>query len=228
VRFAKTKGLLERRAKALGVQRLDAGEERDVGQVLDPGIRALSRHGVGVELLRDVRFERVYPERGGRDARETEDVVGDDDVGSTKDRIAECDVDSEWVALALSRKPAHCSESHAFILHALVVDLGVIVVGTDLEGEEISKIQASGFLELSEDILGRSRHAEIDILRGSRAFKAKLDDQPSLDRYRVAKHGDDPREEAIEHQKLASASKIGPRVRHGPQSLLDSLLERLR
>jgi hypothetical protein len=107
-------------------------------------------------------------------------------VMTSGDRVAERDVDSERVAVALSCEPALGSESHALILHALVVDLGMLVVGTDLEGEEIAEIQPSGFLEPREDILGRSRQAEIDILRSSRAFQAQLDDQPSLQCHRVA------------------------------------------
>jgi len=104
----------------------------------------------------------------------------------------------------------------------------MLVVGTDLEGEEIAEIQPSGFLKPLEDVLGRSRHAEIDIIRRSRPFNAQLNDHPSFDRYRVAKDPNDPREEAIKHEKLSSTTEIGSRVRHDPQSLFESLLEGLR
>jgi predicted kinase len=40
--------------------------------------------------------------------------------------------------------------------------------------------------ELSKNILRRSAQAEINIPCGARALKAQLDDQPSLDGYRVA------------------------------------------
>jgi len=46
-------------------------------------------------------------------------------------------------------------------------------------------------------VLGRTHHAQIDILRGACSVEAKLEGQTALQRDRVSEHRDDSSEEAI-------------------------------
>ncbi len=66
----------------LGFDLADAGEERDVGEILHAGVRTFARERAGVELLRDVRLEWVEAQGRGLDAGESEhhvDIVRRDD-----------------------------------------------------------------------------------------------------------------------------------------------------
>jgi hypothetical protein len=46
---------------------------------------------VRVKLLRDVRLDGVEPKRWRFDARKSEQVVGDQDIGLSEDRVRERD-----------------------------------------------------------------------------------------------------------------------------------------
>jgi hypothetical protein len=100
-------------------------------------------------------------------------------------------------------------------------------VGSDLEREEVAEIQSTRFLKAPKHIFGRSGEPEVDVLGGSGALDTQLDDEPALERYGLAEYGDDPREEAIEHEELTPASEIRPRARRRPKAQLESLLEGL-
>jgi hypothetical protein len=98
----KVKGLLEGVSQALRIDGLNGREERDVRQILHARVQARSRHRVRVELLGDVRLDRVEAQRGRRDAREGEDVFRHHDLRLTEDRIAEGDVDAEGLSVELT------------------------------------------------------------------------------------------------------------------------------
>src|ERR1700677_471781 len=118
-------------------------------------------------------------------------------------RIAEGGVDAERIAVWLAGEAALGAGAHALVLHPLGGDLGGLRVGPDLEREEVGEVETSGSLQPAENLVGRSGEAQIDVPSGPGAVEAKLEDEPSLQRGRVAQDGDHPRQEAIEHQELA-------------------------
>jgi hypothetical protein len=142
-------------------------------------------------------------------------------------RIAEGGVDAERIAVWLAGEAALGAEAHALVLHPLVGDLGVLRVGPDLEREEVGEVETSGSLQPAENLVGRSGEAQIDVPSGPGAVEAKLEDEPSLQRGRVAQDGDHPRQEAIEHQELAPTGEVRAVRRRGAEALLKGLLEGL-
>jgi hypothetical protein len=99
-----------------------------------------------VELLRDVRLDRIEPQRRRRDPGEAENVVGRDDLGGTEHGIAEGDVDAERIAEWFPGKAALRSESHPLVLNPVAVDVGVLGVARYLEREEVVEVETRGRL----------------------------------------------------------------------------------
>jgi hypothetical protein len=181
-----------------------------------------------VELLGDVRLDRVETQRRRHDAREAEHVVGDDDVWVPEDRIAERDVDTEGLPEGFPREAALGAKAEALVEHPVVLDLRMILVGTDLEGEEVFEIAPCRFLELREHAVGGADEPKVDILRRASALEAKLEDEATLEGRGIAKHGDDPGEKTIEDEELTLACEGGPRLGCAAKALLQRLLERFR
>lgn len=181
-----------------------------------------------MELLGDVRLDRVEAQRGRGDAGEPQDIVGDDGVGRPEDRVAERNIDAERISVRFPCEPTLGAEAQALVLHALVLDLGMLRIRADLEGEEVAEVEASRGLEPGEHVVGRPGEAEVDVLRGSRALETQLEHEPTFEHRRVAEHGDNPREEAVEHEQLAVARKLRARLRRRAKPLLEGLLERFR
>jgi hypothetical protein len=105
---------------------------------------ACAGHRERVELLGDVRLDRVDAQRRRRDPSEAQHVLRHDNLGGTKHRVAEAGVDTERIAVWLAGEAALGAEAHAFVLHPLVGDLGVLRVGPDLEREEVGEVETSG------------------------------------------------------------------------------------
>jgi hypothetical protein len=99
-----------------------------------------------VELFRDVRLDWVEPESRRCDAGEGEDILGQDDLGFAEDWIAEGDIDAKALPVELPRELALGAESEPDVLHAVGLNLGVVLVGADLEGHEVAEIAASNLL----------------------------------------------------------------------------------
>lgn len=64
----------------------------------------MARHRVGVELLCDVRFDRIHAQFGRRDSGEGEHIVRSDDLRFTDDWVAECDIDAEGLSILQLKK----------------------------------------------------------------------------------------------------------------------------
>jgi len=103
-----------------------------------------------------VRLDRVEAQGRRCDAGESKDVLGDHDRGLTKDWIAEGDVDAEGLAVDFPRELALGAEAKPVVRHAVVLDLRVVFVGTDLEREEIAKVATPRLLQPREDVVGRA------------------------------------------------------------------------
>jgi hypothetical protein len=58
------------------------------------------------------------------------------------------------------------------------LDLRMVFVGADHEGQEVAKVAPCCCLELAEHIFRRAWQAQIDVLRRSGALETKLEDQP--------------------------------------------------
>ena len=181
-----------------------------------------------MKLLGDVRLDRVETQRGRRDAGEAEHVVGDDDIGLPEDRIAEGDVDTEGLPEGFPCEAALGAKAEALVEHPVILDLGMIFVGTDLEAEEVFEIAPCRFLELCEHAVGRADEAKVDILRRASALEAKLEDEATLEGRGIAKHGNDPGQKAIEDEKLTLACEGCPGLGRAAETLLQRLFERFR
>lgn len=91
------------------------------------------------------------------------------------ERIAEGDVDAERLTVDLPSELALGAEAQALILHALVLDLGVMRIGPDLERHEIAEVAPASFLQSLEDVLGRAHESEIHVLRGARQLEHEIE-----------------------------------------------------
>jgi hypothetical protein len=60
----------------------------------------------------------------------------------------------EWLAVELAGRFALGAEAEAVVLHSVVLDLGTVRVGSDLECHEVGDVTTRGLLELREDIAG--------------------------------------------------------------------------
>jgi hypothetical protein len=80
-------------------------------------------------------------------------------------------------------------------------------------------------LQLREQLVGRARHAQVDVFRRAGAIEAQLQHEASFQRRGVAHRGDDAREKPIEHQELSTPREVGTDRRLEP--LFERLLERL-
>jgi hypothetical protein len=95
-----------------------------------------------VEFLRDVRLDRIEPQRRRRDAREGEDVLRHHHLRLAENRIAEGDIDTEGLPIELACEPALRAKAEAVVLHAIVLDLGMVIIRTDF-GSRRSRAAAS-------------------------------------------------------------------------------------
>jgi antitoxin MazE len=106
-----------------------------------------------------------------------------------EDRIAERDVDAEGLAVDFPGGLALGPEAKPVVLK-----LRVIFVGADLEREEVTQVATPRLLQPREGVVGRARHAEVDVLRGASTPDAELEGEPALQRCGIVEHGDDARE----------------------------------
>jgi len=83
-------------------------------------------------------LDRVESQRRWCDSGECQHVLGDDDVGRTDDGITERNVDAEGLAVDLARELALGAEAQPVVLHGIIPYFGVVGVGHDLEGHEVS------------------------------------------------------------------------------------------
>jgi hypothetical protein len=79
---------------------------------------------------------------------------------------------AEGLAVDSARELALAAEAEPVVLHAVVLDLRVVVVRRNLERHEVAEVLATGLLQLREEVLQRAHHAEVDVLRGARSFEA--------------------------------------------------------
>ena len=84
----------------------------------------------------------------------------------------------------------------------------MLSIGHDLEREKVAETETSGSLQPAEDLVGRCGEAQIDVPSGSGAVDAKLEDEPSLQRGRLAEGGDHPRQQAVEYEELAPTGEV--------------------
>ncbi|AUX49051.1 uncharacterized protein SOCE26_105960 [Sorangium cellulosum] len=209
VRLSEREGLLEGLSQTLRIDRLRRREECEVGQVLHPGVWARTRHRIRVELLRDVRLDWIEAQRRRRDAGEREDVLRHHDLGLAEDRIAERDVHAERLPVELAGEPALRTEAEPVVLHPIVLNLGVVIVGADLEVHEVAEVAAPSLLQFREHVVGAAHHSEINVLGGACPRKTQLEDEPALQCGRISEHVDDASEKTIEDKELALARELG-------------------
>lgn len=88
-----------------------------------------------MELLGDVRLDRVEPQRRRRDP------------GEAEEGIAERQVDAEPLPVDLPREPAFGTKAEPIVEHCVVLDLRVVFVGAHLERHGVAEIAPGCFLE---------------------------------------------------------------------------------
>ena len=170
----------------LGFDLADAGEERDVGEVLHAGVRTFARERVGVEFLRDVRLEWVEAQGRGLDAGESEHVARHGDVGLAEDGVRESDIEPKQLAVGLAGERTGDAVTLSFVDHPLVRDRGVLSIGRDAEHHEVAELELRRATKTFKQSGRWSDEPEVDVLRGAGAFDAKLDDETSLEDDAVA------------------------------------------
>src|SRR4029078_4271284 len=146
MRVAEGKRLLESGPQTLRLQLLRRREQSDVRKILDARIRRLARYRGRVECLGDVRLDRVEPERRRCDTGKGEDILCNGDLGLSKHRAPERNVDAKGLRIDLAGEFALGAETQAAVLHAVVADLRMFVVRADLEAHELAEVLASGLL----------------------------------------------------------------------------------
>jgi hypothetical protein len=134
------------------------------------------------------------------DLERTRDDVGDDGFGLAQNGIAEGDINAECLAVQLAGQSALGAESQAFVFHSIVLDFGLFRVATHFEAHEIAEYLPSSFLKICKYGIRRPGQPQIDILSGPSAFQPKFKYEPAFQEHRVPQHGDDARQESVEHQ----------------------------
>ena len=104
----------------------------------------------------------------------------------------------------------------------------MVVVGPNLEREEVAEVEACGLLQPLEHALGRAHEAKVDVLRRAGPRQPQLEHEAAFEHGGVTERVNDAGQETIEDEKLPPSSQVGPRPRRRPQTLLDGLLERGR
>lgn len=94
--------------------------------------------------------------RRWRDAGERERVLGDHELGLAEDRVAERHIDAERSAVDLPATVHSARKRSPLVLHPVVLDLGVPVIGTDGEHHEVPEVSDCGAAESVEDVVGRA------------------------------------------------------------------------
>lgn len=107
-----------------------------------------------VQLLGHVGLDRTETQPRWRDPREPEVVLGDHEFGLAEHRIPEPDVDPEGLAVDLAGELAQRPEAQPVVAHAVVLDDRVIVVGNDLEGQEVAEVAATCGLQPEQQFVG--------------------------------------------------------------------------
>ena len=77
MRSSMCESLFQRLAKSRRLQRLNPSQQSDIRKVFNPSVRSRAWHRVGMQLFRDVGFDRVEPQCGRCDTGEVENVMID-------------------------------------------------------------------------------------------------------------------------------------------------------
>src|SRR6185295_1727839 len=173
-----------------------------------------------VQLLSDVRLDGVEPQPGWRDAGKGEHVLGHHTLGLTEHWIAERHIDPEGLTVEPAGQLALGAEAEPVVL-----ELGVVVVGPDLERHEVGEVAAPRLLQLRKHLTRRTHQPEVDVPGGAGPFEAQLEDEPTLEGCRIPEHRDDASEEALEDEELPLAREAGAAPGRSPKALLQRLLE---
>src|SRR6185437_7791294 len=139
MRCAKFERCSERRAQSLSVQWPYGCKQGNVWKVFHARVRASAGHRVGVELLRDVGFDRIQAQFRRRDSGKCEHVVRSDNLGRPNNKVAKCDIDAEVLTVELASQATLRAKSQPLILHAVVLDCRLLWVAADFEGHEVAE-----------------------------------------------------------------------------------------
>jgi hypothetical protein len=212
--------------EAGGVEDACRPEERDIRQVLDPGVRPRTRHRVGVELLCDVGLQRIDAEDRGLHTRKGEEAAPFHLLDLPDHGLGEGDVHSERRTVDLASEQPSGPVTASLVDHSLRLDFRVAAILLHLEKEEVAEVESPGLLEPCQHIIRVAEHPEVDVLRGSRSLKPQLEDDRPLEDDSIAEERRHPGEEAVEDKKLAETGEFDA-ASGGlfAQPVLDRLLE---
>lgn len=150
MRRSMLEGLFQSLAKSLRLQGLNPSEQSDIRKVFHAGVRAGTRHRVGMQLFRDVGFDRIKPQDGRRNASEVEYISRSDNVGLSKDRISKGDIDAEALSVELPGESTLGTKPQTFVPHSVVLDGRVLGIGIHFEGHEVTEILSARLLEIGK------------------------------------------------------------------------------
>lgn len=103
----------------------------------------------------------------------------------------------------------------------------MVLVRNDFEDHEVTKVLATGRLQLCKHLVRRAIHPEIDVFRGACAFKTQLENEPTFQSRGVSEYCDDARKKTLEGEELALTRELAACRRGRAKALLKCLLEAL-
>lgn len=171
--LAKPECLFYRTTHVRLVELADFPEQRDVGKVLYPRVHARTRQCVGMELLRDMRLDRIHAYGRRSDPGERKYILGSNDIGLPENRIRKRNVDSERLSIRFPGKHSFRPEAQAVVLHPIVSKVRMGGIGVHFECQEVSHVETARALQTIEHLLWRTHETQIDILCRARTLSAR-------------------------------------------------------
>lgn len=176
MRLAEREGLRESCSQASRIERSDPCEQGNIGKVFHPRVRSLARHCVRVQLLRNVRLDRMNPRCRRGHASEREHILCDHDLRLSEYWVTECDIDTERLCVRRSRECALDAKPKPVVLHPFVLDLRLSSIRGNFERHEVVEVLTNSFLKLPDRVLRNPLgliHRIVEDDDASRAFSSR-------------------------------------------------------
>ncbi len=214
MRASKSERLLERCTQKSSVESSGLREERDIRQILHPGVIALAWLRVGVQFLGNVCFARVDAQQRARDSHEGEKITPVELLDLTYQHVAECSIDSKGIAIWAAREQRVDPEAATLVDDSLPGDRVAMRGTIHFEDEVVPFVTAARELEFLQQGVRASHATQVHILRGASPSKAQFENDTPFEQGAFAEHREDSHEKAFEEEAL-------PQPIHG-----DALLQR--
>jgi hypothetical protein len=95
-----------------------------------------------------------YLERRRCDPRKRQHILRDNNLRLAQDRITERDVHAERLAVELARELALRTETKPVVVHAVVLNVWMVLIGAHFERHEVAEVAASRLLQFGQNTVG--------------------------------------------------------------------------